>query len=79
MSNGLAKDELELLKWLGEAEFSQYGECYGEALNGLVSKGLAQIHEDDQSKQINFVTRGRTLMYDAVSLTEDGKKLLETK
>lgn len=68
----LTDDERSLLVWLSKEDFSQYGECYGEALNKLVSKGLAKIH-DDGNHQTGFIARGRSLMHLTVSLTEAGR------
>lgn len=72
----VSEDEFLLLRWLGKEDFSQYGECHGKTLDGLVEKGLVQIHEsgDHQSK---FIAKGSTKMYWAVSLTEPGRKWLE--
>jgi hypothetical protein len=70
--------ERNLLKWLGEEKFSQYGECHGAALDGLMSKGLAEVHED-QDLQAGFIARGTTLMYRAVSLTDAGRAAAEAQ
>jgi hypothetical protein len=72
MENELTKTELMLLKWLAKEEFSQYGECHGVALNGLVDKGLAEIHEDGEHQE-SFIAKGRSEMYRAVSLTDKGR------
>lgn len=67
----LNNSERDLLRWLGEEEFSQYGECYGKTLDGLIAKGLAQVH-DNMDGQGGFIAKGTGLMYRAVSLTEAG-------
>lgn len=69
--------ERDLLKWLGSEDFSQYGECYGQTLNALVSKGLAQVHAAGEH-QSGFIARGHGPMYRAVSLTELGRGVLKT-
>lgn len=71
MSDALSAAEVDLLIWLGMAEFSQYGECHGAALDGLVRRGLARIH-DGRDGQAGFIVQGDTLAYRAVSLTEAG-------
>jgi hypothetical protein len=71
----ITPNERSLLLWLGEEEFSQYGECYGAALDILVARGLAIIHHDG-SNQNGFIAKGSSLMFCAVSLTDEGKKLL---
>jgi hypothetical protein len=74
----LTPRELDLLKWLGESEYSQYGECYGKDLDTLVAKKLAQIHLPGEHQ--NFIANDfagtRGIMYQAVSLTENGRALL---
>lgn len=64
-----------LLRWLGQAEFSQYGECYGADLDALVAAGLARIHDADENQE-TFIAKGRGEMYRAVSLTEAGRAAL---
>lgn len=70
----LTKDEQFLLEWLGEEDFSQHGECGGRSLDGLVAKGLAQVHGPGEHQY--FIAEGLDLDYRAVSLTEAGRKLL---
>jgi hypothetical protein len=65
-------EHLFLLRWLGENDFSQYGECYGKSLDALVALGLAQIHDGDEH-QSSFIAKGRGDMYRAVSLTAAGR------
>lgn len=72
----LSTAELQLLKWLGKEEFSQYGECYGKTLDALIAKGLAEVHEPG-SHQSNFIAQGAGKMYRAVSLTEAGRAALK--
>lgn len=64
--------ELYLLRWLGESDASQYGECHGKALDSLIRKGLAQVHGEDSGFDHAFIAKGTGLMYRAVSLTEEG-------
>jgi hypothetical protein len=71
----LTEAEAHLLRWLSLEDFSQYGECYGAALDGLVAKGLAQIHEGSEH-QGGFIAKGTGPMYRAVSLTERGWSVL---
>ncbi len=69
----LRADEVDLLRWLGREDFSQYGECHGAALDGLIAKGLAQVHEDRASQdRAAFIAKGDGPMYRAVSLTDAG-------
>lgn len=67
----LSQAEAMLLEWLAAEEFSQYGECHGTSLDGLVAKGLAQIHSHG-AHQTGFIAKGDTDMYRAVSLTDAG-------
>lgn len=72
----LNASERDLLKWLSEAEFSQYGECHGPTLDALMAKGLAEIVSDDelQSKApACFIAKGTGPMYRAVRLTGLGR------
>jgi len=78
----MTKDERDLLLWLSKEDFSQYGECHGNALDGLVTKGLAQIHGAHEH-QSGFIAKEpydtKSKMYRAVSLTEAGwAKVKET-
>jgi hypothetical protein len=75
MKGGLTSNETQLLTWLGEEEFSQYGECHSKAFDVLVAKGLAQVHEKGEH-QGSFIAKGTTNMHAAVSLTEAGRSLL---
>lgn len=63
-----------LLEWLSREDFSQYGECHGQDLDALVSKGLAQIHAPGEHQV--FIANGQSLMYRAVSLTDAGRSAL---
>lgn len=67
--------EKYVLRWLGAADYSQYGECCGKALDGLLDAGLAQI-EDPGGGDGGFIAKGDDIMYRAVSLTAAGKELL---
>lgn len=71
----LVAGERDLLEWLGKEDFSQYGECHGRALDGLIAKGLAQVHGAEEH-QSGFIARGSGGMYRAVSLTEAGRAAL---
>ena len=70
--------ERDLLEWLGREDFSQYGECYGNALNVLVAKGLAHVYAPGEHQ--NFIANDpagvKGDMYRAVSLTDAGRALL---
>lgn len=61
----------QLLVWLAESDFSQYGECHGRNLDSLIAKGFVKIHEGREC-QSGFIAQGDSLMYRAVSLTETG-------
>jgi hypothetical protein len=67
--------ERDLLAWLGEEEFSQYGECYGPTLDALIAKGLAKVN-NGKEYQNGFIAKGNGPMYQAVSLTDVGRKTL---
>jgi len=67
-------EHLFLLRWLGESDFSQYGECHGAALDSLVALGMAQIHKPGEHQ--SFIAKGDGLMFRAVSLTEAGRAAL---
>jgi hypothetical protein len=71
----LTPSERDLLKWLGEEEFNQYGECHGKTLDALIAKGLAQVHEPGQHQGFiaNDPAGTKGPMYRAVSLTEAGR------
>lgn len=75
MNLNLTKDEQLVLEWLGKEDYSQYGECHGSALNGLLEKGLVQIHQG-REHQSGFIVQGDTDMYRVVSLTEAGRDAL---
>ncbi len=67
----LNEHERDLLLWLSEEEFSQYGECHGKDLDALIAKGLAQ-HHPDTGFDNSFIAKGKGIMFDKVSLTEAG-------
>lgn len=71
----LTNSERTLLHWLGQEDFSQFGECHGPALDGLVAKGLAQLHEG-REQQSGFIAQGDGPMYRAVSVTDAGHAIL---
>jgi hypothetical protein len=66
--------ERDLLSWLGEEDFSQYGECYGAPLNRLLELGLAVLHGPGlhQNFIVSDPTGTKGIMYRAVSLTDAG-------
>ena len=70
----LTVDERDLLSWMSAEEYSQYGECHGKALDALIARGYAQVHEDREYQDIaGFIARGDGPMFRAVSLTDAGK------
>lgn len=71
----LTDDERQTLEWLGQKDYSQYGECCGSGLDGLIRKGLAQVHKGLDG-QYGFISQGDTLLHRAVSLTESGYTIL---
>ncbi len=73
--NSLSASAQDLLRWLGEEDYSQYGECHGPALDELVAAGLTQIHKPGDY-QGAFIAKGTSLMYRAVSLTEAGLRCI---
>jgi hypothetical protein len=80
MSMSVTKSERDLLEWLSQEDFSQYGECHGKDLDRLIELGLAKVH-DDGSHQGGFIAKGHGItkgskMYCAVSLTDAGRKVL---
>jgi hypothetical protein len=77
----LTPDETALLQWLGREDFSQYGECHGRALDGLIAKGLAQVHGAGEHQRFiaNDHAGTKGMMYRAVSLTEAGIASLADK
>lgn len=74
----LSGAERELLKWLAQEDFSQYGECYGNTLDAVIAKGLAQLHHGREF-QSGFIAKGNSKMYQAVSLTAAGRDALKAK
>jgi hypothetical protein len=64
--------EIELLKWLGKTDYSQYGECTGPTFDSLVEKGLAQVHAEGEYQ----VILSQSMLHRAVSLTERGRARL---
>jgi hypothetical protein len=78
MSDELTAVELDLLRWLGEEDYSQYGECHGATLDSLVAKGLARIYLPGDHQE-GFISQGTGKMYRAVSLTDAGRERLKHK
>jgi len=68
----LSIDERDLLYWLGQEEYSQYGECHGKALDSLIAKGFVQLHGDN-GELGSFIAKGNGPMFQSVSLTEAGR------
>ena len=60
MERPLTGDELDLLRWLSEADTSALGECKGASLDTLVARGLVAI------------AHRVPVDYSRVSLTEPG-------
>lgn len=79
MEFNITPSERHLLVWLSYEEKSQYGECYGGALDGLIARGLARIEDVETEVYNTFIARRATrspdIMYRAVSLTEAGTQL----
>ena len=75
----LSQRERYLLKWLGESDVSQYGECNGAALDTLVANGLAVVLGEETEIANPFIGNGRGIMYRAVKLTEAGRALLDRR
>jgi hypothetical protein len=78
MTNHVTPGERFLLVWLGEKEFSQYGECNGSALDALVERGFAQVHGEGTETNNSFIAKGRGIMFRAVSLTDAGRAAFAT-
>jgi hypothetical protein len=72
----MTPDEIDLLTWLGETEFSQYGECYGKSLDSLIEKGLVELMGEETELNNTFIAKGRGIMFRAVRLTKTGKEKL---
>jgi hypothetical protein len=68
----LQADERSLLMWLGESDLSQYGECYGQALDRLAAAGLAEVLGPETEMSNPFIAKGHGIMYRAVRLTDSG-------
>lgn len=67
----LSKDERGLLEWLQDG--GQYGECKGKSLDRLIELGLAEITAPRDGQ---FIAQGPGLDYQAVTLTEAGRALI---
>jgi len=74
----LSSNAVYLLTWLGQEEYSQYGECHGPALDELIEAGYAKLHSPGKN-QASFIAKGSGDMYRAVSLTKKGIKRLVNK
>ena len=70
----MSENEQRLLEWLGQEDYSQYGECYGTALDSLIAAGLVHVHGSGEHQ--NFIAKGNDLMFRAVSLTPSGRAAL---
>lgn len=75
----LTLDELDLLDWLSKEDFSQYGECDGPSLDGLIAKGLAELMGEETEMNNTFIAKGRGIMFRAVRLTEAGKRRAQSE
>ena len=64
--------EKDLLLWLSEEDFSQYGECHGSTLDSLIERGLAKVHGEETETNNTFIAKGHGVMFRAVSLTDAG-------
>lgn len=64
----LTYQERFVLEWLSKEDGSSYGECRGEALNGLRSLGLVLVEGDHRGSD-----------YDRVCLSEKGWRALEAR
>jgi len=79
MTTQLTDGERHLLKWMADEEFSQYGECRGTSLDGLIAKGLAQVHGPFENqggfiaKEPPGIPEADAIDYRAVSLTDAGR------
>jgi hypothetical protein len=73
MDIALTDAERMLMLWLAKEEESQYGECYGDTLDSLIEKGLAQVRENSGLDN-SFIAKGQDRMYWAVSLTDRGRE-----
>jgi hypothetical protein len=79
MTEPLSSDERDLLLWLAQEDFSQYGECHGKTLDALIAKGLVQ-HHPNTGFDNTFIAKGSGIMFDKVSLTEIGiSKVIEER
>ena len=72
----LIPDQQDLLRWLGSEELSQYGECFGTALDVLVERKLAEVLGPETEMNNPFIAKGHGIMYRAVRLTDAGQALL---
>lgn len=68
----LSADQRDLLAWLAREDYSQYGECHGAALDALIERGFAKVHEDG-GELGSFIAKGRGPMYNSISLTDRGR------
>ncbi|WP_291869728.1 hypothetical protein [Bradyrhizobium sp.] len=73
--SALASNEIALLVWLSK-EDGQYGECYGGTLDGLIAKGLAKVQSEESGLNNSFISKGTSIMYRAVSITDAGRAAL---
>jgi hypothetical protein len=71
MIDELSPSERDLLLWLAQDDFSQYGECHGRDLDKLIAMGLAR-HHPNTGFDNPFIAKGSGKMFDKVSLTEAG-------
>lgn len=67
----LTDSEADLLRWLAQEDFSQFGECHGPALESLIAYGLVEVHGPGLN-QGGFIAKGTSLAHSAVSLSPQG-------
>lgn len=75
-ADGLSDEEKLMLRWLADSEYSQYGECFGSALDMLIVNGLVQGHSGREFQK-EFIVQGDDAMHQAVSLTAAGRELVK--
>jgi len=76
--DAMTSNERFLLQWLSQ-EDGQYGECYGPSLDALVRYGFAKIGDEESGTDNNFIAKGRSIMYRAVSITDAGRAALQSE
>lgn len=72
--SALTPPQRQLLVWLSESEYSQYGECYGKALDFLQMNRLIKVWPGMEHQE-GFISKRDHAMFRAVSLTAEGRAL----